>query len=94
LTPSALERGLHKVEQVYGKPSPLMAQAAMAIVGTAPEESLMVGDRLETDILMGQQAGMATALPLTGATSPAKLACSDVQPDYVLERLDHLLPTR
>jgi NagD protein len=84
----------HKVEQVYGKPSPLMARAAMAILGTAPKESLMVGDRLETDILMGQRAGMATALPLTGATAMETLDSSDVQPDYVLERLDHLLPTR
>ena len=84
----------HKVEQVYGKPSPLMAQAAMAIVGTDPQDSIMVGDRLETDIVMGQQAGMATALPLTGATTRDKLSVSDVRPDYVLERLDHLLPTR
>ena len=37
---------------------------------------------------------MATALPLTGATTLTKLAGSEVQPDYVLERLDHLLPTR
>ena len=84
----------HKVEQVYGKPSPLMVQAAMTIVGTAPQDSIMVGDRLETDIVMGQQAGMATALPLTGATTLDKLSVSDVRPDYVLERLDHLLPTR
>ena len=84
----------HKVEQVYGKPSPLMVQAAMAIVGTDPQDSIMVGDRLETDIVMGQQAGMATALPLTGATTRDKLSVSDVRPDYVLERLDHLLPTR
>ena len=74
----------HKVEQVYGKPSPLMAQAAMAIVGTDPQDSIMVGDRLETDIVMGQQAGMATALPLTGATTRDKLSVSDVRPDYVL----------
>ncbi len=84
----------HKVEQVYGKPSPLMARAAMAVVGTAPEDSLMVGDRLKTDILMGQQAGMATALPLTGATTLDDLAGSEIRPDYVLERLDQLLPTR
>ena len=84
----------HAVEQIYGKPSPAMMRAAMAIVGTEPHESIMVGDRLETDILMGQRAGMATALPLTGATSRANLAESQVQPDYVLERLDDLLPTR
>jgi NagD protein len=84
----------HTVEQVYGKPSPLMARAAMAIVGTDPQDSIMVGDRLETDIVMGQQAGMATALALTGATTLDKLAHSPVQPDYVLNRLDDLLPTR
>jgi ribonucleotide monophosphatase NagD (HAD superfamily) len=82
------------VEQIYGKPSPTMMHAAMAIVGTAPQESIMVGDRLETDILMGQRAGMATALPLTGATSRASLSQGELVPDYVLERLDDLLPTR
>jgi NagD protein len=84
----------HAVEQIYGKPSPAMMRTAMAIVGTDPHESIMVGDRLETDILMGLRAGMATALPLTGATSRASLAESEIQPDYVLERLDDLLPTR
>jgi NagD protein len=84
----------HKVEQIYGKPSPLMARAAMAILGVAPQDSIMVGDRLETDILMGREAGMSTALPLTGATTLDSLAGSPVQPDYVLERLDYLLPTR
>lgn len=84
----------HPVEAIYGKPSPAMMRTAMAIVGTAPDESIMVGDRLETDILMGRRAGMATALPLTGATSRASLAASEIRPDFVLERLDELLPTR
>jgi NagD protein len=84
----------HAVEQIYGKPSVAMMRAAMALVGTSPQESIMVGDRLETDIVMGHRAGMATALPLTGATSRASLSASDIQPDYVLERLDELLPAR
>jgi NagD protein len=84
----------HPVEEIFGKPSPAMMHTAMAIVGTAPHQSIMVGDRLETDILMGRRAGMATALPLTGATSRGDLSDSNVQPDFVLERLDHLLPTR
>ncbi len=84
----------HKVEQIYGKPSPLMARTAMDIVGTDPADSIMVGDRLETDIVMGRRAGMATALPLTGATTREKLAHSEIQPDCILERLDQLLPTR
>lgn len=84
----------HPVEEIYGKPSVAMMRTAMAVVGTAPHESIMIGDRLETDILMGRRAGMATALPLTGATSRADLAESEIQPDYVLGRLDDLLPTR
>jgi len=84
----------HPVEEIFGKPSPTMMRAAMAIVGTAPHESVMIGDRLETDILMGRRAGMATALPLTGATSRADLSTSEIRPDFVLEKLDDLLPTR
>jgi ribonucleotide monophosphatase NagD (HAD superfamily) len=64
----------------------------MAVLGTDPAQSMMVGDRVETDILMGRRAGMWTAMPLTGATSLERLARSEVQPDYVLERLDDLLP--
>jgi phosphoglycolate/pyridoxal phosphate phosphatase family enzyme len=79
-------------ELVAGKPSALMARTAMDLLGTAPGESIMVGDRVETDILMGQRAGMWTAMPLTGATTLDRLARSEVQPDYVLERLDELLP--
>lgn len=82
----------HKNELVAGKPSALMARTAMTVLGTDPAESIMVGDRVETDILMGQRAGMSTAMPLTGATSLAKLAHSEVQPDFILERLDQLLP--
>ncbi|MBN1639813.1 MAG: HAD-IIA family hydrolase [Anaerolineae bacterium] len=79
-------------ELVAGKPSALMARTALAVLGTDPGQSIMVGDRVETDILMGHRAGMWTAMPLTGATSLDKLAQSEVQPDYVLERLDELLP--
>jgi phosphoglycolate/pyridoxal phosphate phosphatase family enzyme len=81
-------------ELVAGKPSALMACTAMELLGTEPAQSVMVGDRVETDIVMGRRAGMWTAMPLTGATTLSKLAHSEVQPDYVLERLDELLPGR
>ena len=45
----------------------------------------MVGDRIETDILMGNEFGLATALVMTGVTSREVLEASDVVPDYVLE---------
>jgi NagD protein len=82
----------HKVEEVVGKPSPIMARTALDVLGLSPRECIMVGDRVRTDVRMGQEAGMATALPLTGATTLESLEHSPYQPDYVLERLDELLP--
>jgi NagD protein len=81
-----------RVEVVVGKPSPIMARAVAEIIRLPPERCLMTGDRLETDIAMGRAAGMATALVLTGATTRALLAASEIQPDYVIETLGDLLP--
>ncbi len=80
-----------QVEAVVGKPSPFMAEAALAALALPPERCLMVGDRLETDVLFGLNAGMAAALTLTGATSVAEAAASDIRPTYVVRRLDELL---
>jgi ribonucleotide monophosphatase NagD (HAD superfamily) len=84
----------HPVEAVVGKPSPLMLEVALDRLGLTPAECLMVGDRLETDILMGQRAGVRTALVLTGVTRRADLASRPpgARPDYVLDALDDLLP--
>ena len=76
-----------KVELVAGKPSPLVAKAALEQLGLPASECLIVGDRVETDILMGHRAGMHTALVLTGVTRRADLAHAPVQPDYVLESI-------
>ena len=79
------------VEAIVGKPSPIMAAVALARLGLSPERCLMVGDRLETDVLFGLRAGMAAALTLTGATSATELAASDIRPSYVLRHLSELL---
>jgi len=73
------------VEMVAGKPSRHILQAAVARLGVPLERCLMVGDRLATDITMGRETGIDTALVLTGVTSREMLAASDVQPTYVLE---------
>ena len=79
------------VETVIGKPSPITVQAILDQLQLPAEQCLIVGDRLETDVRMGREAGMATAVVLTGVTTPELLARSDVHPDYVLHRLDDLL---
>src|SRR5262249_56309175 len=63
----------HAVESIVGKPSLLMLEVALDRLGLAPSECLMVGDRLETDIVMGVRAGLRTALVLTGVTRRADL---------------------
>jgi HAD superfamily hydrolase (TIGR01450 family) len=83
-----------RVEAVVGKPSKYMIEAALNLMNLPAADCLMTGDRLETDVLMGQEAGMATALALTGATSESALAGSSFQPTYILRHLDELLPRK
>jgi NagD protein len=81
-----------RAEAVLGKPSAMMAQALLGRLGTAPAGTAMVGDRLSTDVAMGQAAGMAGVLVLSGATTAAALADSEVRPDYVIEMIGQVLP--
>ncbi len=78
------------VELIAGKPSTLILQTALDRMGLPPKRCLMVGDRLETDIRMGQQAGMATAVVLTGVTKREDVARLAQPPDFVVENLGEL----
>jgi NagD protein len=80
-----------RCEAIVGKPSRWMTDAILAKVGVPAERCIMIGDRLETDVQMGINAGMGSALVLTGATSEATLAASDIRPDHVLRDLGDLL---
>ena len=79
------------IDGVVGKPSPIIARAMLDLLALPPETCLIVGDRIETDIALGKEAGTATALVLTGVTDRATLERSAIQPDYVLENLDGIL---
>ena len=81
-----------RVEAVVGKPSHFMIEAALKMMHLPAADCLMTGDRLETDVYMGQAAGMSTALMMTGTTSEAALAASSIQPTYVIHKLGELLP--
>lgn len=77
-------------EAVVGKPSTWMAQTALKQLGLPPRDVWVVGDSLETDVRMGAQIGMRTALVLTGVTARSQLIESPLQPDHVLESLAEL----
>ncbi len=80
-----------RVEAIVGKPSAHMAAAILALLHLPPERCLMTGDRLETDVQMGIDAGMAAALTLTGATSAAAAAASPIRPTYIIDDLSALV---
>jgi 4-nitrophenyl phosphatase len=78
-----------------GKPGQALAEILAATTSISPRETLCVGDRLSTDIAMGHDAGMITALVLTGVTSEADLERARVKggsvlPDHVLADLGEL----
>lgn len=82
-----------KVEAVVGKPSRYTIEAILNLLNLTADRCLMTGDRLETDIQMGLQAGMDTALALTGVTDETTLVESDIEPTFVVRRLADLLPS-
>jgi arabinose operon protein AraL len=76
-----------KVEVVVGKPSPLMIEAVLEVMGLRPEDCILIGDRLETDIRMGKESGTATGLVLTGVTDEEALKASSVHPDFIFRSI-------
>jgi len=79
------------VETIVGKPSPIILQVALAALGCAPAESVIVGDRLETDIVMGRRLGLGTILVLSGITRPGDPRIAAVAPDHVLRSIEELV---
>ncbi|MCV7225113.1 HAD-IIA family hydrolase [Mycolicibacterium komossense] len=80
-------------EAVFGKPSKDLLEIISAESGLNPATSVMVGDRLSTDVVFARNTGMSSALVLTGETNRAMLSAapSGQRPDFVLDRIDHLL---
>jgi arabinose operon protein AraL len=79
-----------KVEIIVGKPSPLIIQTALEVMVLKPEDCILIGDRLETDIKMGKESGIATGIVLTGVTDEKTLKGykhSSMQPDFVFQSI-------
>lgn len=80
-----------KAEAIVGKPSAYMAEAFLDRLGVPAHESVMVGDRLLTDVAMGLSAGMASALVLSGATTAAQVQSAPFEATHVLDDVNSLL---
>src|SRR5437868_8757620 len=74
-----------------GKPSPIMMRAARKELGLTTDETTMIGDTMETDILGGVQLGFHTVLMLSGGTKEADLSRYAYRPDLVVPSLAELV---
>lgn len=81
-------------EVVVGKPSPIAFRAALDLLDGDSTSVLMIGDRLETDIAGGNEAGLDTALVLTGVTDGAMADESEIRPTWIAESLSALVAGR
>lgn len=90
---AALEYASGVAAEIVGKPAPGIVLAAMRELGVRPDETLMVGDGLDLDIVAGHAAGVSTALVLTGLTGEqqAKDATGDRRPDLMFPDLAGML---
>jgi HAD superfamily hydrolase (TIGR01457 family) len=83
-----LKRATGRSPRFIGKPQPDMVLSAISITGYKPEETLVIGDRLYTDIACGVNAGVDTVLVLSGESKLSDIG--DIKPTYTLENIKEL----
>ncbi|MCR8658824.1 HAD-IIA family hydrolase [Paenibacillus endoradicis] len=80
-----------EVTKVMGKPSTIMADTALSILGLPASECMVVGDSIASDVMLGKLHGIATALVLTGSTTAEDIEQSEIKPDIVVGSLAALI---
>lgn len=81
-----------KVEKIFGKPSKEIIKIALNKMNVKDSKKcLVVGDRIETDMIMGINNGLSTALVLSGVSNKSDYANSNLKPDHILESVYDLL---
>jgi len=75
-----------------GKPNPLMMRSALRQLDAHSESSVMIGDRMDTDIVAGTEAGMRTILVLSGVTQREQIGRFPYRPTLVLDSVAQIVP--
>lgn len=97
----AVETAAQRQAQVVGKPSNFMFDCVARQFGLNPDRCLMVGDRLDTDIMLGSNCGLKTLLALTGVSTVADAEANQMSecpqrqkmvPDYYIDSIADILP--
>lgn len=83
MSPIVLATG--RTAYYLGKPNPLMMRHGIHLLGVTNEEAVIIGDRMDTDIVSGIESGIDTVLVLSGVTSVEEMQTFPYQPKYVLQ---------
>jgi NagD protein len=86
-----IEKATGKAPFFVGKPNPLMMRTALNYLGAHSEETIMIGDRMDTDIVAGVESGMMTALVLSGVTKESEIENYPYRPGQVLKSIADLV---
>jgi NagD protein len=86
-----ITRATGKEPYVVGKPNPMMFRSAMNKIGAHSETTAMIGDRMDTDIVAGIEAGLHTILVLSGIADEAEVMRYPFRPDEVISGVHELL---
>lgn len=87
---AAIEAATGRKPYIVGKPNALMMTLAKRKLQAHAEETLMIGDRMDTDIVGGMEAGMKTCLVLSGVTTPEMIDTFPYRPEIVLNSVADL----
>lgn len=90
---AAIQAGSSVNPEVVGKPEPTLLEEAMHTLHSHPDETVMLGDSLNVDILGGKNAGTHTILVLSGTSTREDVAKSPIKPDYIYQDVAALLAT-
>jgi len=82
-----IEKATNRAPFFVGKPNPLMMRTGLKMLGCHSADAVMVGDRMDTDIITGIEAGMDTVLVLTGVSTMKTLDDFAYRPTYVLSEV-------
>jgi NagD protein len=86
-----ISRATDKDPYFVGKPNPLMVRSALRALGAHSEHTLMIGDRMDTDVVAGLEAGLRTVLVLSGISTTASAGQFPYRPDLVLDSVAMLV---
>jgi NagD protein len=87
-----ISRAVGRQPYFVGKPNPLMMRTALNRIDGHSEATVMVGDRMDTDVICGLESGLRTVLVLTGSTTRDEVGRFPYRPSAVVESIADLVP--